>query len=447
MCWINDTLSSNQVNTGIIWENNTVSSWVSELISNILSDSRDRGEATIASLKLKDAYKEKLFMSFQYWNLDTVWIFSQMEWFFDLTPDELSRNSSLLGKDINDIIPVINKMHQVLGDVNLLDIINYFYIFELTDDQAIPFLKANSEEYKTHIDSESGDDYVCKYWLIDSLKERWKEITIENIWRYNRREFEEESYENGFLNEFNSFVDMTWVKFSKKLLAKLFEENGSWFDRRFGNWFSIFTRNISLYINTWRTDEIFEEAPNDITISQLKDYKTNNPYFQWLLHQITSIFDESNISSYQLYKSWMNKRHKSCKDAETYFSFLISKNGWNSKIENFRIIWDFIEKNIDIEFQWFEEIWKSPRTAISRKDISVNGIFYPRWYLFRLNTKEEKVISVEPLRMTILWWWHKTKDFWAATFGSQFKEFNNLYELKDWEDVINTLEEILINKI
>lgn len=447
MCGINDITSSGETNSSIAWENHAVNSWVCEIVSNILSDWRNRGEAIIASLKEKDAYNEELFMLFQYWNLNTVWVLAQMEWFLDLTPDQLSKNSSLLEKDINDIIPVINKMHEILGEVTLLEIINYFYIFQLTDDEAIPFLKANAEEYKTYIYSEFCDDYVCRYWLIDELNRIWKDITLVNIWKFNRQEFEEEAYEDGFLHEFNSFVNMTWIQFSKKLLAKLFEENWSWFDRRFGNWFSIFTRNISLYISTWLTDEIFEEIPNDIIVSKLKNYKTDNPYFQWLLYQIISIFDASTSLWYQLYESWMNKRDKSCKDAETYFSFLISKNGWNCKVENFRIIGDFIEKNVDVEFQGFEEMWKSARTAISRKGLSVNWIFYPRWYLFRLNTKDDQVISVEPLRMTMLWWWDKIKDFWAATFWSQFKEFNALYDIKDWEDIINTLEDILTNKV
>jgi len=439
--------SIRNTNSHAAWEDHAANFWVCETVSNILKDWKCKGEDVIISLKSKDEYNDKLFMMFQYWNVNTVWIFSQMKWFTDLTPDQLSEYSSLLEKDINDIIPVINKMHEVLGDIDLWDIMNYFSIFQLTDDELIPLLKTNAEEYRRHIDGKFRGDYICRYWVADELWKIWKDITIENIWKFNRGEFQEEAFHDWFLKEFNAFVESTWIQFSRKILAKLFEENWSWFDRRFGNGFAIFTRNIALYITTWLTDEIFEELPNDVIVSKLKNYKTDNPYFQWLLYQIISIFNASTSLWYQLYESWMNKRDKSCKDAETYFSFLISKNGWNCKVENFRIIGDFIEKNVDVEYQGFEEIWKSARTAISRKNLSVNWIFYPRWYLFRLNTKNDQVVSVEPLRMTILWWWDKIKDFWAITFWSQFKEFNALYDIKDWEDIISTLEDILINNV
>lgn len=137
-----------------------------------------------------------------------------------------------------------------------------------------------------------------------------------------------------------------------------------------------------------------------------------------------------NLKNYDHFYSWLSARDKSCKDAESYF---YNDVNW-LRNKHIRKIWSFIEKNLDKE--------KNRRTAISTEEISVNWIYYPKWYLFRLKTLNWEILWVEPLRMTIFSWQNQIKDFWEISFWYHFSEFATNMERKT-NSIWNLLEEIL----
>ncbi len=108
-------------------------------------------------------------------------------------------------------------------------------------------------------------------------------------------------------------------------------------------------------------------------------------------------------------------RDKSCKDVESYFTELLE--GGNN--DNFRIIWNFIEKNMDKPLD--------RRTAISVNEININWVYYPKGYLFRLDTNWDLIKWIEPLRMTMFSWWKDLWKEWWKAFSYQYEEYYNNY--------------------
>lgn len=271
-------------------------------------------------------------------------------------------------------------------------------------------------------------------WITSNfLIENNLEISSENIFKYfkTKREIISENYLNYFCKEILDFQEKTWIYFSKDLNEKLLEKSKNFEDWRYGNWFASFSRSISFLINNWREKEIFQnlEIPNS---EIFQNFDTKNIYIKEIFNILASLENKNiskNLINYKSFNSGLSTRDKSCKDAELYFY-----NDANCQIRNkfVRKIWSFIEKNLDKE--------EGRKTAISTEEISVDWVYYPKWYLFRLKVENGEILWVEPLRMTIFSAWEKVKDFWEVSFWNHFSEFKTNSKL---DSIWNLLEEIL----
>jgi len=426
------------------WLNNTESDRI-DLIVGITQDISHFSsfwESIVSRLREDERYWTELWYELDNWNIQTVWFFfsqdgiaklngSCLKWFYDL---EL---------DLDEFIKIWNLIESTLWKININKIIEYFNDFRYAKKESfeyfLPYINNDSiqnDEFRSLI---VMDEYKLKD-MIYLLIYRWREMNIENFISRRRWKLDIKYYENGFWDEFELFEKKSWIVFSNELLWRLFETSSEFSDR-FGNWFSAFTRMLSIYINNKKFDKIFQEqVPEDI-VYRLEQCNLKNPYLQVLVKQLLSMFTtftQDRIYNYEAYNSWLNARVKSCKDVESYFWFILS----DEDMWKYRIIWNFIEKNIN----WFDE---REKTAISIDDIMVDGIYYPRWYLFRLqkNENENEIKWIEPIRMTIYSWWKQISDFWKDTFGSQYEEFVRWVKtdngsFPDWD-----LIDIFISKI
>lgn len=226
------------------------------------------------------------------------------------------------------------------------------------------------------------------------------------------------NYLENFCSEIDRFEEETGIIFNKNLKQKLKEMENSGFSSRYWNGFASFTRNISYLVNRGKFLECFENIDINKLIN-IKIFTSENPYIQEFIKLIKSIITswlEKQEKWYTYFNSGLSARDKSCKDAESYFCEILEIENEYTKW-NFRKIGEFIEKNLNKE--------PDRRTAINTKDVIVNGITYPRGYLFRLNTNWDTIISVEPIRMTIFTGGNQTKKFGQTSFWTQYKEFIN----------------------
>lgn len=200
---------------------------------------------------------------------------------------------------------------------------------------------------------------------------------------------------NNFWWEIMRIMSDTGLQLSNDILHR-FMEISEHFDSRYGNGFASMTRMMAVMTNTWMIWKIFQQVPNDDIIKKITTFNSSNSYVNLYRDYLISIMKkyEGNGESwwYTLFRSGLSPRDKSCKDVEQYFGFIFQEDGSTLK-KKYRIIWDFLEKNI--------ERAENFRTALSTKEVIVDGIRYPKWFLFRLHTKDGDILWVEPLRMTI----------------------------------------------
>ncbi len=236
-----------------------------------------------------------------------------------------------------------------------------------------------------------------------------------------------------FWKELTKMFESTGIQLTDIIIDRLFESEDN-FDSRYGNGFSSMTRMMSAMTNTWNIWKIFQQMPNDI-ITRITNFNSTNSYVNLLKGYLISVIKKYKGDSeswwYSLFRSWLSTRDKSCKDAETYFGFILSDDT-STLIKKYRIIWDFLEKNIEREENF--------RTALSIKEVIVDGIRYPKWFLFRLQTKNWNILWVEPLRMTIYSsdkimtdgrgaFWHQFKETMLSLTSDNIQPWDDLLEI------------------
>ncbi|MDD2916276.1 MAG: hypothetical protein PHH70_00320 [Candidatus Gracilibacteria bacterium] len=223
---------------------------------------------------------------------------------------------------------------------------------------------------------------------------------------------------NPLLNSFGGemmrmFAD-TGLQLSDDILHR-FMEISERFDSRYGNGFASMTRMMAVMTNTGKIGNIFQHVPSDI-VTKLGWFTSTNSYANLYRDYLISIIEKSQgkgkSGRYNLFRSGLSPRDKSCKDAEIYFGFIFREDNAALK-KKYRIIGDFIEKNTDRAENF--------RTALSTKAVVVDGIEYPKGFLFRLRTENGNIVGVEPLRMTIFSSDRLMTDG-ASAFGHQFEE-------------------------
>ncbi len=244
---------------------------------------------------------------------------------------------------------------------------------------------------------------------------------------------------NSFWREIMRMISNTGLQLSNNILHR-FMEISEHFDYRYGNGFASMTRMIAIMTNSWMIGNIFQQMPNDDIFKKINAFNSSNSYVNLYKDYLISIIKkyEGNGESkwYTLFRSGLSPRDKSCKDVEQYFGFIFQENT-STLQKKYRIIWDFLEKNI--------ERAENFRTALSTKEVIVDGIRYPKWFLFRLHTKDGNILWTEPLRMTIFSSDTLMTDG-KSTFWYQFEEtIQRLIsdEILPWNDLLGRMVTIV----
>ncbi|MDD4151395.1 MAG: hypothetical protein PHR68_02165 [Candidatus Gracilibacteria bacterium] len=396
------------------------------------------------------SWPNNLFFIAQYWKPEIVGYFDDLIGLDKLSYADLYKHSNHFENlELSDVKNIVNNINDVFGGFNRENIINYFNLFRY-NPQIIDFLKpeliAKPGLLKSHHffnnEKVSTLNYIDLFEKkLDNLLGIGVNITAENFFKYydyTPYTYRLEKYILEFGSDFNEFINKTGVVFDNEILSKLYEKSKN-FENRYGNGYAAFTRNISYLINNNRINEIFGIEIDKIDVNKIKEFKSDNIYIDSIRTQILSLFEKNEVNNnYEYFSSGLGMRDKSCKDVESYFTELIETSNANN---NFRIIGDFIEKNIDKPYD--------KRTAIAINDINVNGVFYPRGYLFRLNTNGDLIKGVEPLRVTMF---SGGKDMWregGKTFSYQFEEYydGHVNILSQYKSKGEDLIDIFIRKI
>lgn len=206
-------------------------------------------------------------------------------------------------------------------------------------------------------------------------------------------------YLNPFFHESGrdliAWMEHLWgLEFSESFVNRFFEIGRS-FDKRYGNGIASASRYLFSCVNMDFLSWIFvgnvsaEEALEKIAL-----YEPKTDIIRLFQSILVSFLQRQwwgwDHLGYKRFVSWQSPRDKSCKDAESYFLSLLTEPQW--EFEHFQIIGDFIEKNLHKS--------QPARTAVNYRDVWMNGIKYPRGCLFRLNTRNDAIVSVEPIRIT-----------------------------------------------
>jgi len=197
--------------------------------------------------------------------------------------------------------------------------------------------------------------------------------------------------------------DLAGLKISDEMLNYISEGalgNGNFSDR-YGNGYADLTRLLSYGIRSKNRDEIVKKLFsdfNELASEKLKmsSQKLNGPA-KLVIEMINDLVDPergNKKSDFAYKKSDRTMRDGSCKDVEVYYEMALE------------------ERKYTVDNDFFYQKTSSVPTAITRREMVVDGVRIPKGFLCRVN-----YLGVEPLRPTMFSF---NKDEVIDAYGKQY---------------------------
>lgn len=197
--------------------------------------------------------------------------------------------------------------------------------------------------------------------------------------------------------------DLAGLKISDEMLNYISEGalgNGNFSDR-YGNGYADLTRLLSYGIRSKNRDEIVKKLFsdfNELASEKLKmsSQKLNGPA-KLVIEMINDLVDPergNKKSDFAYKKSDRTMRDGSCKDVEVYYEMALE------------------ERKYTVHNDFFYQKTSSVPTAITRREMVVDGVRIPKGFLCRVN-----YLGVEPLRPTMFSF---NKDEVIDAYGKQY---------------------------
>ncbi len=195
----------------VVWKNVTI---YKDQVSFIISDSNTESfididynkkwQKFIEYLKNMEWFDESdLYLWVKYISIDTIWYFSVIDWIENLTIKEIEKLVSHLEMKLDDFKVVINKLVNVWIDINIGNIIKYFWIFRYLNDKEFEVVSSILKEHKYLLYNKVFIDLISQssfYDIILWLEDLNKDLNIVNILEYKIQyinpTFNEMKYEN-----------------------------------------------------------------------------------------------------------------------------------------------------------------------------------------------------------------------------------------------------------
>jgi len=220
--------------------------------------------------------------------------------------------------------------------------------------------------------------------------------------------------------------DLAGLKISDEMLNYISEGalGRGGFSERYGNGYADLNRLLSYGIRPKDRDEIAQKLFSYFDESALEKLKNSSEKLagpaKLVVEMISDLLDperDSKKSDFVYSKSDRTMRDGSCKDVEVYYEMALEDRKYT----------------VDDDF-FYQKTSTSTPTAITRREIVVNGVRLPKGFLCRVNPS-----GVEPLRPTMFCF---NKDEAIDAYGKQyygllkgFPKLGNLIEenSKDWQ--------------